>query len=663
MSQKELEKSIKAQEFRRDANRLLNSSEKEYVQYVLKEFSKSRNVEVLIKGLLSCLNSPEKLDLLMTIRELLPKSDHKEYDLLAPYKKMAHPSAKRRRGRSWSKNTRTIRLERYPKEPLGFSIRGGKEAGLGMLVSQVDAGSRADLAGVQAGDQIIEVNGINFEWISHESAVSVMKSFNKFKLVLYNIGKLPQFSSEDRGSFIWVKPSGAPIKANDNPPTEDNDPFEDQLMTSDMKKLVINKEPGRSFGLKIRGGQEFQLGIFVVGIDPGSVCEEHGLQVGDQILSVNNQSFHNIYHHEAAAILKKESVLIMTIKSVGRIPKILSKKPTDVPPPKAAEDYEMKSSTLPERGSLMVPSTFRDGLAESPRFSRKRASSNATEKAATLNPHSISPLASSIQRTSPVHYDQEDIVQDDEDTPKFQYGIGTQVMLSSSVYNPIKEQLVDSAKKLLNKDEVDALKRKFADYEDTGKLNMLVQFLIAVLDKPNKIDLLVDIRPLLNPGDLTKFDKLISHHEMTLKNKQVTNGGNKENGNRHKTNNVSKPATAEDDSTKSPAPPSDNNTTKPVIVLNDEDVTPSDDDSANIGNTSIQQTSNSKQLPQASPTTAKNHQNLIDDLQKNGASLELHKVETINEEGEEEEEKKEIEGAFGNPAAQDVLERAKQMQE
>jgi hypothetical protein len=43
--------------------------------------------------------------------------------------------------------------------------------------------------------------------------------------------------------------------------------------------------------------------------------------------------------------------------------------------------------------------------------------------------------------------------------------------------------------------------------------------------------------------------------------------------------------------------------------------------------------------------------------------LELHKVETINEEGEEEEEKKEIEGAFGNPAAQDVLERAKQMQE
>jgi hypothetical protein len=128
----------------------------------------------------------------------------------------------------------------------------------------------------------------------------------------------------------------------------------------------------------------------------------------------------------------------------------------------------------------MVPSTFRDGLAESPRFSRKRASSNATEKAATLNPHSISPLASSIQRTSPVHYDQEDIVQDDEDTPKFQYGIGTQVMLSSSVYNPIKEQLVDSAKKLLNKDEVDALKRKFADVRIITLYQMLSLIYVLV---------------------------------------------------------------------------------------------------------------------------------------------------------------------------------------
>ena len=49
-------------------------------------------------------------------------------------------------------------------------------------------------------------------------------------------------------------------------------------------------------------------------VDPGSVCEQHGLQVGDQILTVNNTSFRNILHNEAASILKNNQLLIMTVK-------------------------------------------------------------------------------------------------------------------------------------------------------------------------------------------------------------------------------------------------------------------------------------------------------------------------------------------------------------
>ena len=46
---------------------------------------------------------------------------------------------------------------------------------------------------------------------------------------------------------------------------------------------------------------------------------------------------------------------------------------------------------------------------------------------------------------------------------RFEYGIGTQVMLASAVFSPVSEQLMDSARKLLKKDEVTALKRKLAD--------------------------------------------------------------------------------------------------------------------------------------------------------------------------------------------------------
>lgn len=201
--QREIEKTIKVQEFRRDVNYLLDRSEKEYIQYALKEYSQYRNISILMKALQSCLDTPEKLDLLPVIRELLPKSDHKDFDLLAPYKKMAHPLVQRKNSRSVLKQMRTILLERMRRQPLGFSIRGGKEMGLGIYVSQVDTGSQADIAGLRVGDQIIEVNGINFEWISHESAVIVIKAFDKFKIVLWSVGRLPQFQNASGDVYTW----------------------------------------------------------------------------------------------------------------------------------------------------------------------------------------------------------------------------------------------------------------------------------------------------------------------------------------------------------------------------------------------------------------------------------------------------------------------------
>lgn len=43
----------------------------------------------------------------------------------------------------------------------------------------------------------------------------------------------------------------------------------------------------------------------------------------------------------------------------------------------------------------------------------------------------------------------------------FEYGIGTQVMLSSTVFSPVREQLLKSAQNWLNEDEIEALKRRF----------------------------------------------------------------------------------------------------------------------------------------------------------------------------------------------------------
>uniref|UniRef100_A0A673ZQ47 PDZ domain-containing protein n=1 Tax=Salmo trutta TaxID=8032 RepID=A0A673ZQ47_SALTR len=58
-------------------------------------------------------------------------------------------------------------------EGLGFSIRGGSEHGVGIYVSLVEPGSFAENEGLRVGDQIVTVNGMLFDRVSHLEAVKV----------------------------------------------------------------------------------------------------------------------------------------------------------------------------------------------------------------------------------------------------------------------------------------------------------------------------------------------------------------------------------------------------------------------------------------------------------------------------------------------------------
>ena len=49
-------------------------------------------------------------------------------------------------------------------------------------------------------------------------------------------------------------------------------------------------------------------------VDEGSLAEEQGLSVGDQILMVNGISFRNILHEEAASVLKSQNLLMMSVQ-------------------------------------------------------------------------------------------------------------------------------------------------------------------------------------------------------------------------------------------------------------------------------------------------------------------------------------------------------------
>ena len=213
-AKKDIEKKVKLREFQRSVNQVLGPEDRDYLFYALREYNTYKSVAKLMLALNSCLDSAEKLDLLPYIRDLIPKHDRKKFDSLAPYSRMAHPvtveqeqdhstnSLKRRENVRAS--TRVINLQRPQGTSLGFSIRGGSEHNLGIYLSHVDPLSLAEKSGLKVGDQIINVNGIDFSRVSHSSAVLVLKSHDNLKIEVRNTGILPASGQKmDGNSILW----------------------------------------------------------------------------------------------------------------------------------------------------------------------------------------------------------------------------------------------------------------------------------------------------------------------------------------------------------------------------------------------------------------------------------------------------------------------------
>uniref|UniRef100_A0A668AK04 Rap guanine nucleotide exchange factor 6 n=1 Tax=Myripristis murdjan TaxID=586833 RepID=A0A668AK04_9TELE len=80
---------------------------------------------------------------------------------------------------------RQITLQKASREsPLFFSLQGGSERGFGIFVESVEEGSKAAEAGLKRGDQIMEINGQNFENISYSKAVDILRNNTHLSLTV-----------------------------------------------------------------------------------------------------------------------------------------------------------------------------------------------------------------------------------------------------------------------------------------------------------------------------------------------------------------------------------------------------------------------------------------------------------------------------------------------
>ncbi|KAM9618992.1 inaD-like protein isoform 2-T2 [Morphnus guianensis] len=155
---------------------------------------------------------------------------------------------------------------------LGLSIVGGKDTPLDAIVIHevYDEGAAARDGRLWAGDQILEVNGIDLRNASHEEAITALRQTpQKVQLVVYR--DEAHYKDEENLEIFYVD---------------------------------IQKKTGRGLGLSIAGKRNGS-GVFISDIVKGGAADLDGRLIqGDQILSVNGEDMRNASQETVATILK-----------------------------------------------------------------------------------------------------------------------------------------------------------------------------------------------------------------------------------------------------------------------------------------------------------------------------------------------------------------------
>ncbi|XP_061119190.1 whirlin [Conger conger] len=518
-------------------NLLLNDFEREQFIHCLNVYHSKRNVFDLVQTLKVILNAPSKRQLLPMLRLVIPRSDQLLFDQytseglylksdilasngspenlgeitnanLTPVAGGHHPAppaqslhahgALRASPDSFSTSSegtaplvpllgrgflqevpgeiRQVSLKRNKSnEGLGFSIRGGSEHGVGIYVSLVEPGSLAEKEGLRVGDQIMKVNDKVFDRVTHAEAVKVLKGSKKLSLSVRSVGRIPGGYVTNH-VYTWVDPQGRSVSPPPDLPEHRSATLRrgegprrshlQLLQDGDEKKVNLVLDDGRSLGLMIRGGAEYSLGIYITGVDQGSAAECGGLKVGDQILEVNGRSFLGVPHDEAVRVLKSSRHLMMTVKDVGRLPHA------------------------------------RTVVGETKWISSQIAESSASSSVAGL------PMDQGASASG---------------KPMFYKGVaGSQVTLSSLV-TPPRALLEEQARHLLTEAERQTMGYYLEEYRDGHiAVESLVMALFELFNTHAKFSLLSDVRGLVAPQDLERFDGLVLRREIqALKARQA----------------------------------------------------------------------------------------------------------------------------------------------
>lgn len=235
-------------------------------------------------------------------------------------------------GLGWNKplpgELRRVHIDKS-QQPLGIQIYCPPSSG-GVFVSTVNDNSLASQVGLQVGDQLLEVCGINMRSATYTIAAQVLRQIGNSitMLVQYSPDKykdevdVPGSSSSGESSHDEeVSLSGSPTPRNSpgpqqslrmEPPSTEVATLRQTQTSKDLPRfLLIEMRNCSDLGISLVGGNA--VGIYVHSVQIDSPAYNAGLRTGDQILEYNNVDLRRATAEQAALELAKPADKVRTI--------------------------------------------------------------------------------------------------------------------------------------------------------------------------------------------------------------------------------------------------------------------------------------------------------------------------------------------------------------
>ncbi|XP_076599641.1 PDZ domain-containing protein 7a [Chaetodon auriga] len=423
---------------------------------------------------------------------------------------------------------------------LGFNIRGGKEFGLGIYVSKLDPGGLAEQHGIKMGDQILAANGVSFDDITHSNAVEVLKSHTHVMLTIREVGRYPAYK-EMVAEYGWLDKL-----ANGGPPLSSQGSDSNSSASSLSSSTPLSSLSGLSQVLfpPVFGSEMVDVAISTEGHSRRPSSTE---RTADTAIQTDPHPPNYLDHPSPNGSCPDRLVATETSRTVGAT--VLLK--DTVIRGKGEGPREMggfgeagrgRTRTLssgevakdsPKTAALMALSRPRKPIRRSQ--SHITASEDRQKKKRQLKEKHSAEGKTSLQRSktfvnllfkkdrkekscskSPSHHADKDR----ERGRPFQLLTSpreSRAGVKDSSLLPRMETLhhvEDMAKKLLIHDEVAAVMRHCRRFLSDNVIEDLVRPLLAILDRPEKLLLLREIRMLIPTAELGRFDSMVMPFEL-----------------------------------------------------------------------------------------------------------------------------------------------------